>query len=84
MTLTQPMPSSSAEPVDDICGRCQLGPCACGHIANLRPGGRLAYLRESALAEYDKPLPHRGGCPCPKCYSICLASWRSLSERTSR
>ncbi len=82
MTLTQPMPSSSAEPVDDICGRCQLDPCACEHIANLRPGGRLDYLREVALAEFCKPFPHRGGCPCPKCYSRCLASWRTQSGRS--
>jgi hypothetical protein len=82
MTMTQPMPSSSAEQVDETCLRCQLSPCACEHIANLRPGGRLDYLREVALAEFYKPFPHRGGCPCPKCYSRCLASWRTQSGRS--
>ncbi|CDZ92350.1 hypothetical protein RHRU231_940008 [Rhodococcus ruber] len=73
------MPDSAA------CDRCGLDPCACRYIAELRENGRLAWLREAALAQVNKPLPigpegrptyHRGGCPCPRCWSLCAASWR--------
>lgn len=66
------------------CHECSLFPCACKHIANLRPGSRLAHLREAALLEVNKPLSigpdgqptyHRGGCPCPRCYSLCAATY---------
>ena len=67
------------------CPECFLLPCACSYIAKLEPGGQWHYLYDVAAAEVGKPLPHRGGCPCPRCYSRCMASWDMLppSERLS-
>ena len=59
----------------DPCVECGLDPCACHYIAKLRRDGELAHLRSAALEEYPKPVPHRAACPCPKCYSIRLATW---------
>lgn len=56
---------------------CRLIPCACAYTAALRVGGRLEALRQAALNEYAKPLPHRDACPCPPCYSTRLGSWET-------
>jgi len=69
------MPSSSMPA--DRCGRCGLSLCACRYIRSLRRDGENAWLRESALAEYRRPRPHRAGCPCPGCFSHRLRSWES-------
>ncbi len=61
----------------DPCARCGLWPCVCDYIQKLRPDGSLAHLRQTALWEYLKPMPHRAACPCPGCYSVRLASWES-------
>lgn len=68
---TRPSSLQLVEP----CRRCALWPCACVYIAKLRPEGELAHLRPAALDEYPKPMPHRAACPCPRCYSLRLASW---------
>jgi len=58
------------------CEVCGFGPCACSYIAKLRsPEGELANLREAALRGFKEPWPHRPACPCPRCYSLRLASW---------
>jgi hypothetical protein len=76
--------SISATPPDPAeCMVCFLTPCACSFIAKLEPGGRLHWLYDVAAAEVGRPLPHRGGCPCPRCYSRCLGSW-TQEERMSR
>lgn len=70
------------------CSTCHLNPCACAYITKLRTGGPLHHLRSAALANYRKPLPHldvvtsgdngrSGSCPCPRCYSLRLASWNA-------
>ena len=71
-----PQPSVVTPMPRDKCSGCYLEPCACTHITNLEPGGRLHGLFEVAKAEFDKPMPHRGGCPCPRCYSQHSATWR--------
>ena len=53
----------------DLCSTCNLDPCACDYIRTLAPGGPNAWLRDVAREQMGKPLPHRGGCPCPGCYS---------------
>lgn len=71
------------------CDACGLFPCACMYIADLRPGRRLEHLRDAAALEVNKPLPvgpdglptyHRGGCPCPRCYSLCAATYLQFAE----
>ena len=85
MMLSQPLITSPA----NGCRVCHLDPCACWYIAQLAPTGKLAYLREAARRNFNKPLPHldvvrdgdRGrapsglSCPCPRCYSLRMASW---------
>lgn len=61
----------------ETCARCNFAACACSYIADLRVGGRLEELRPIALDEYPKPLPHRAACPCPRCYSLRLSTWRT-------
>lgn len=81
--------STSSAAVASLCQRCGLDPCACAYIAKLRPGAELGHLRDAALLNFGKPLPHldavrdgddaRGpfglSCPCPKCYSLRMAGW---------
>jgi hypothetical protein len=57
------------------CARCDLWPCACSYIVKLSEDGPLAHLRSAAIEEYRKPMPHRDGCPCPRCYSLRMRSW---------
>src|SRR5215203_844443 len=57
------------------CKWCGYGPCACSYIRKLRHDGELAHLREIALACFKQPWPHCPACPCPRCYSLRLASW---------
>jgi hypothetical protein len=57
------------------CPRCELDPCGCAYITDLRPGGRLDHLRLAAVEGYEQPEPHRAACPCPPCYSRRLCSW---------
>jgi len=57
------------------CSRCELWPCACSHIVKLAEGGELAHLRQAAIDNYRLPMPHRSACPCPRCYSLRLATW---------
>ncbi len=59
----------------ETCARCELNPCSCSYMQDLRPGHRLGYLRDVALEQFTKPLPHREPCPCPICYSVRLATW---------
>lgn len=75
---------SGRMPRENDCPQCKLAPCACTHIANLRRSGRLGWLHDAAAIEVNKPLPldtdghltyHRGGCPCPRCYSLCMATY---------
>src|SRR5215204_3399913 len=57
------------------CEWCCYGPCACSYILKLRPDGELGHLHDVALACLKEPWPHRAACPCPRCYSLRLASW---------
>lgn len=75
------MPTRPSLRLVDPCKRCGLDPCPCVYIAKLRPDGELTHLRDAALAEYPKPMPHRGGCPCPKCFSVRMATWDSPDSR---
>lgn len=72
-TSTTPMTPSGSRPADP----CGYEPCICTYIRDLRVGGRLEHLRPIALAEHAKPLPHRDGCPCPRCYAVRLATWQA-------
>jgi hypothetical protein len=68
------------------CEVCGMGPCACSYVAKLRPEGSLSHLRDAALLNFGRPLPHldadapgdnrrtSGSCPCPRCFSVRLAS----------
>lgn len=78
-----------------MCPDCGLDPCACEYIEQLRPGGRLHYLADAALANWDRPLPHlsaldhpagksgraASSCPCPGCYSARL-TWTTKPKET--
>jgi hypothetical protein len=75
MSTKKTLPSSRAE----SCVGCQFDPCACSYIAKLRLDGELAHLREAAIENFALPLPHRPACPCPRCYSLRLASWNTSS-----
>lgn len=84
--MTTTSPSSSPHPIAEC--RCPLDPCACSYIRRLMSGD-LVHLRDAALLNFGKPLPHldavrdgdeaRGpfglSCPCPKCYSLRMAGW---------
>ncbi len=60
----------------DCCGSCNLDPCVCTYIAKLATGGEFHHLYAVALEQHPKPMPHRGGCPCPRCISACTATYR--------
>lgn len=82
MTLTH---SSANVVLPDLCRDCDLDPCACSYITDLRPDGTLAHLRQLAAACMSEPLPHRPGCPCPPCYSARLGTWvRELAALPGR
>src|SRR5215218_28314 len=57
------------------CEVCGLGPCACSYVAKMRPEGPLAHLRPVVIVASKEPWPHQPACPCPRCYSLRLASW---------
>ena len=83
--------TNSSSQLGRECSQCGLNPCACAYIAKLRTDGELAHLREAALVNFNRPLPHldvvpgdgrregSSSCPCPKCYSLRLASWEVSS-----
>lgn len=62
------------------CDRCKTWPCVCDYIRKIRTDGPLAHLRPAAIENYDLPLPHRMGCPCPRCYAIRLRTWEPESD----
>ena len=77
MTTTHSHPSAVPSPPEPVvCASCYLSPCVCDYLAKLAPGGELHGRYEAALALFPTPMPHRGGCPCPRCYSNCTATWR--------
>jgi len=70
-------PTGSSAVPSDLCSTCGYGPCACSYISKLQPAAECGWLRASALAAMNGPLPHRPGCPCPGCYSDRVRSWES-------
>lgn len=61
-----------------MCGTCDLAPCACNYIAALMAGGEHEELVHLAQRMSWAPRPHRGGCPCPGCFSERLSSWAGV------
>lgn len=62
--------------VQPECEACGYEPCVCSYIVKLEPGGEMHHLASVALDQMDEPQPHRGGCPCPFCYSTRLKTFR--------
>lgn len=74
--MTRHLSAVASQPELGECVVCFLEPCACTYIDALEPGGRLHHLFAPAAAEVAKPIPHRGGCPCPRCLSHRTATYR--------